>query len=82
MTRIDGTVSGDWHDEMLNSALIESLKTHLDVSKVRLVEVDAHINDPEFADIPERIKDGQVVVDLVRVTENTSDKVQYDGICW
>lgn len=50
MTRIDGAVSGDWHDEMLNSALIESLKAHLDASKVKLVEVDAHINDPEFAE--------------------------------
>jgi uncharacterized protein (UPF0261 family) len=50
MTRIDGTVSGDWHDEMLNSALVESLNAHLDASKVRFVEVDAHINDPEFAE--------------------------------
>jgi uncharacterized protein (UPF0261 family) len=50
MTRIDGTVSGDWHDETLNSALIESLKAQLDASKVRFVEVDAHINDPEFAE--------------------------------
>ncbi len=50
MTRIDGRVSGNWHDETVDSALIESLRAHLDASKVRFVEVDAHINDPEFAD--------------------------------
>ena len=50
MTRIDGSVSGDWYDETLNSVLIEALKEQLDTSKVRLVEVDAHINDPAFAE--------------------------------
>lgn len=48
MSNIQGTVSGDWHDERANSALIESIKQHLDPSRVTLLEVDAHINDPEF----------------------------------
>ena len=61
MTRIDGRISGDWHDDKVNSALIESLKTHLDASKVRLVEVDAHINDPEFAEAAV-----QLLVDLMK----------------
>jgi GDP-mannose 6-dehydrogenase len=39
-------------------------------------------NDIEFPGILNRVKDGQVVVDLVRITENTSDKEDYDGICW
>ena len=51
MTTIEGSVSGEWHDETANSALIESLKNHLDSSKVTLMEVDTHINDPEFAEI-------------------------------
>lgn len=50
MTTIEGSASGDWHDEKANSALIESIKDLLDTSKVKLLEVDAHINDPEFAD--------------------------------
>ncbi len=50
MTTIEGSTSGDWHDETVNSALIESIKEHLGTSKVRLVEVEAHINDPEFAE--------------------------------
>ena len=50
MTTIDGKVSGNWHDETANSALTESIKAHLDASKVKLSEVDAHLNDPEFAE--------------------------------
>jgi uncharacterized protein (UPF0261 family) len=51
MTTIDGSVSRDWHDEVVNSALVDSIKDHLDSSKVNLVEVDAHINDSKFAEI-------------------------------
>ncbi len=51
MTTIEGSVSGEWHDEAANSALIDAIKEHLDSSKVKLMEVDAHINDPEFAEI-------------------------------
>ena len=51
MTTIDGSVSRDWHDEVVNSALVDSIKDVLDSSKVNLVEVDAHINDPKFAEI-------------------------------
>jgi uncharacterized protein (UPF0261 family) len=51
MTTIDGSISGDWHDEAVNSALVDSIKDHLDSSKVKLMEVDAHINDPKFAEI-------------------------------
>lgn len=39
-------------------------------------------NEIEFSGILNRIKDKQVVVDLVRVVENTTDKEFYDGICW
>ena len=50
-TTFEGSVSGEWHDETANLALIESIKNHLDFSKVKLMEVDTHINDPEFAEI-------------------------------
>ncbi len=39
-------------------------------------------NDPEFKDILTRIKDGQVVIDFVRISENKSQAGIYDGICW
>ena len=39
-------------------------------------------NDKEFFNILNRLKDGQVVVDVVRITENIPGKDMYDGICW
>ena len=50
MTKIDGSDSGEWYDKTANLALIEAITDHLDTSKVKLVEADAHINDPEFAE--------------------------------
>ena len=36
----------------------------------------------EFRSVPERLRPGQVVVDLVRVSQRRSDAPTYDGICW
>ncbi len=36
----------------------------------------------EFATVPEQLKDGQVVVDLVRISSERSKEGKYDGICW
>lgn len=49
-TRMDGTDAGEWYDEEADGALIRAVKKHLDASRVRLLEMEAHINDPEFAD--------------------------------
>jgi GDP-mannose 6-dehydrogenase len=38
--------------------------------------------DPEFADVPNRLRDGQSVVDLVRISAQRSGDGGYDGICW
>ncbi len=38
--------------------------------------------DPEFHTIPERLKPGQVLVDLVRISDIRSEAGKYDGICW
>ena len=37
---------------------------------------------PEFEDVPDRVRPGQVVVDLVRIVDRRSDGETYDGICW
>ncbi len=50
MVGIDGQVRGEWHDQAANRALIDSLRANLDSSKVFLEEMDAHINDPSFAE--------------------------------
>ncbi len=36
----------------------------------------------EFHDIVDRLQDGQVVVDFVRLGDRQSHDTQYDGICW
>jgi GDP-mannose 6-dehydrogenase len=37
---------------------------------------------PEFCDVPRRLRDGQTVVDLVRITASRSVSGVYEGICW
>jgi GDP-mannose 6-dehydrogenase len=39
-------------------------------------------NDPEFRQIPGRLRDGQKMVDFVRVINERSHNGKYDGICW
>lgn len=38
--------------------------------------------DPEFRSVPDRLKKGQSIVDLVRVNATLSSNGSYDGICW
>jgi GDP-mannose 6-dehydrogenase len=38
--------------------------------------------DPEFQGILERMREGQTLVDFVRITNRRSDNGKYDGICW
>lgn len=38
--------------------------------------------DPEFTSVPDKLRDGQQVVDFVRITDRRSRNGQYDGICW
>jgi uncharacterized protein (UPF0261 family) len=39
-----------FYDPAADAALFEAIRTHLDRSKVELVELDMPINDPAFAD--------------------------------
>lgn len=36
----------------------------------------------EFRDVPGKLREGQVVVDLVRIIQDRSVEGKYDGICW
>lgn len=38
--------------------------------------------DPEFESVPNRLRDGQRLVDFVRITHRGSENGKYDGICW
>jgi len=37
---------------------------------------------PEFRDVPKRLDEGQLIVDLVRIADTRSVEGVYDGICW
>jgi GDP-mannose 6-dehydrogenase len=39
-------------------------------------------NDPDFQSVPGRLRDGQIIVDFVRITKERSSNGKYDGICW
>ncbi len=62
------------------------------ISRLMVSEPDAIMNyaqtvvignsDPEFKKIPERLKEGQVLVDFVRVMNRRSEDGRYDGVCW
>jgi len=38
--------------------------------------------DPEFKEVPERLRTGQLLVDFARIIEGRSKNGKYDGICW
>lgn len=38
--------------------------------------------DPEFQNVPERLTNGQCVVDLIRISDRTSGNGKYEGIAW
>jgi GDP-mannose 6-dehydrogenase len=38
--------------------------------------------DPDFQSVPERLLDGQQLVDFVRISDRRSANGKYDGICW
>jgi GDP-mannose 6-dehydrogenase len=38
--------------------------------------------DPDFSDVPNQLRDGQSIVDLVRISDQRSGDGKYDGICW
>ena len=38
--------------------------------------------DPDFHQVPSQLRDGQTIVDFVRITESRSQNGKYEGICW
>jgi GDP-mannose 6-dehydrogenase len=62
------------------------------ISKLMVGDVDAVLNhgqtvvignkDPDFKTVPGRLREGQFLIDFVRVIEGSSKNGNYDGICW
>lgn len=38
--------------------------------------------DPDFSRVPSQLRDGQTIVDFVRIADRRSENGRYDGICW
>lgn len=38
--------------------------------------------DPEFRIVPDKLRDGQTIVDFVSITDRRRENGKYDGICW
>jgi GDP-mannose 6-dehydrogenase len=62
------------------------------ISKHMVSDIDAVLNhaqtivignkDPNFRNVPDLLRDGQVLVDFVRITDRRSEEGNYEGICW
>jgi GDP-mannose 6-dehydrogenase len=62
------------------------------ISKLMVGDIDAVLShaqtvvignkDPDFKEVPERLHEGQFLVDFVRIIKGRSKNGKYDGICW
>jgi len=62
------------------------------ISKLMVKDIDTVLNhaetvvvgnkDPEFDNMPAKLREGQVLIDLVRVVADASKNGNYEGICW
>ena len=62
------------------------------ISKLMVEDIDAVLDhaetvvignkDPDFENVPGRLRNGQMLVDFVRIGNQRSEKGKYDGICW
>ena len=62
------------------------------ISKLMVGDIDAVLHhaetvvlgnkDPDFRQVPERLRDNQTLVDFVRIIDGRSMNGNYDGICW
>lgn len=66
------------HIPHISRLMVESMDEVLDFAEVVVIGNGA----AEFKPVLDRLKSGQVVVDLVRISPNQSEPGRYDGICW
>jgi len=66
------------HIPHISRLMVDSIRQVLDHAETIVIGN----NDPEFRQIPSQTRNGQIVVDLVRVADRRSEEGKYDGICW
>ena len=62
----------------ISKLMVESVDSILDHAETIVIGN----KDPEFQSVPSRLRNGQRLVDFVRITNLTSDNGNYEGICW
>ncbi|MEK8090662.1 nucleotide sugar dehydrogenase [Thermithiobacillus plumbiphilus] len=78
------TLTGANRDYILNhiphisSLMVDHMEQVLDHGDTVVVGNGAK----EFREVPDRMRDGQVMVDLVRISDARSQGGRYEGICW
>lgn len=65
------------HIPHISRLMVESMQEVMDFAETIVIGNGA----AEFKPVPDNLKPGQVVVDLVRISKEMSS-AQYDGICW
>ncbi|MFZ0962491.1 MAG: nucleotide sugar dehydrogenase [Terriglobia bacterium] len=66
------------HIPHISKLMVDSVDSVLDHAQTVVIGN----NDSAFRSVPERLRDGQVLVDFVRIIDRRSEKGKYDGICW
>lgn len=62
----------------ISNLMVESMDEVLDHAEVLVVGN----GDAAFRQVPERMREGQVLVDFVRISEGPSVEGRYDGVAW
>lgn len=62
----------------ISRLMVQSVRAVLDFAETIVVGN----KDPDFETISEMVRDGQTIVDFVRITDRRSNNGKYDGICW
>jgi len=62
----------------ISRLMVDSIEAVLDFAETLVIGN----KDPDFRAVPEMVRDGQSIVDFVRITDRRSNNGKYDGICW
>jgi GDP-mannose 6-dehydrogenase len=62
----------------ISGLMVDSMEDVLDHAQTIVIGNGSE----EFRNVEERLSEGQVIVDFVKLGERRSDNIRYDGICW
>jgi GDP-mannose 6-dehydrogenase len=62
----------------ISRLMVDSVDAVLDHAQTVVIGT----NDPDFSQVPDRLTDGQVLVEFVRVAGRNNGDGKHDGICW